>query len=987
MAKTPLKVMMSAALLSTAAAPVVSADTVQAEEVSISSIILQADSGLVRVTIEDFAASMFPWGDKELRRYILTNKVAGLELNGGEVVDYNDYVDQLLSNIPTNPVDLLEEMSDEEEYLFTEEELDSIQDLPDDLGGDGEDTLQPHDIQGSSHFSPYQGETVGPVEGIVTHVLDKQYFPKGFYMYSTNEDDDIATSEGVFVKTDETPEIGSTVQVSGTVEERKPSLPDYMSTEFELTTTQIAASEVSVTGSVQELPDAVQLGKDRKQPTDVIDNDGLESFDPEEDAIDFYESLEGMRVEVPKPTVVGPINYDEITVVPGKVKEDRSQSGGLLLTPDDYNPERLIVDVEDYASTATFPATVGDRFKGDITGIMDYDYSNFQLIATEELPELKQSQYAPETTDIDIESNKLNVATYNIENFTPDDAGTKANRLAETITTNLKKPDIISLVEVQDNDGATDSGTTAADESAQVLIDAIKQAGGPDYKYVEIEPVNNQEGGEPGGNIRVGFLYNPDRVSLKDAAPKGGSEEAADYENGDLTLNPGRIDPTNEAFEDSRIPLAAEFTFQGEDVVVVANHFNSKGGDDALYGLRQPAQRGSEVQRHKIAEVVNGFVDDIITQDPDANVVVMGDLNDFQFSETLDILEGDVLTNKIESLPMDEQYTYVYQGNSQALDHLLVNNQLAKDTEVDIVHLNAEFSEIEGKASDHDPVLAKIDFGFDPLSNKEAVEVNAQALSLGFAGGDNLDHVTKDLKLPQEGTDGVKISWKSSNKKVIDKDGTVTRPSADAEDQTVTLIAMIHKGEEKTTKSFDVTVVKELGKSSIEDARALANETDVIISGTITAIDGKNMYVQDDTGAIVVRDWSGEFTPEVGQVIEVQGTKSSYNGLEQVEVEDQANITVTEEEAELPEPKVITADQLNEDHEGMLVEINDVSVTGDAGYGEFNAEDSEGNLFIIDNQLIDGSVSIGESYTSITGIVHYSYGAHKLAPRKSEDVK
>ncbi|MCA0970955.1 endonuclease/exonuclease/phosphatase family protein [Halobacillus litoralis] len=983
MAKLPVKVMASAALVSTLAATPVAADTVQAEEVAISSVILQTDSGMVRVTMEDFAYAMLPWGDKELRNYILDRKIAGVQLNEQVVVDYEDYINQLFTNMPTDPLELLEDMADDEAFHFTKEELASIQDLPADFAGS--DLLQPHDIQGESHFSPFEGETVGPVEGIVTHLLDKQYFPKGFYIHATDEDGNINTSEGVFVKTDETPEVGSVVEVTGLVEERKPSLPSYMSTEFELTTTQIAASDVTVTGTA-DLPDTTELGKDRKQPIEFIDNDGLESFDAEEDAIDFYESLEGMRVEVPKPTVVGPINYDEITVVPGKVKEDRTQSGGLLLTPDDYNPERLIIDVEDYASTATFPATVGDKFKGDITGIMDYDYSNFQLIATEELPELKQNKYEPETTELTGESHKLNVATYNVENFSPDDAGEKANRIAETITQNLKKPDIISLVEVQDNDGANDSGVTAADESAQVLIDAIEQTGGPTYEYVEIEPVNNEEGGQPGGNIRVGFLYNPDRVSLKDAAPKGGSEEAVGYENDDLTLNPGRIAPTNEAFEDSRIPLAAEFTFQGEDVIVVANHFNSKGGDDALYGLRQPAERGSEVQRHKIAEVVNGFVDDIMTQDPDANVVVMGDLNDFQFSETLDILKGDVLTNKVDSLPMDEQYTYVFQGNSQALDHILVNNELAASTAIDIVHINAEFSQVEGQASDHDPLLAKIDFGFDPLSKEEAVEVNKESLTLGFSGGDDTTAVTRNLKLPEEGTDGVKISWKSSNSKVIDKDGTVTRPSADAEDETVTLTATLKKGKERATKTFDVTVVKEVGQLSIAEARVLENDADVIISGTITAVDGKNLYVQDETAGIVVRDWSGEFAGEPGDVIEVQGTKGSFNGLDQVEVEDAANISIIKEDT-IPEPKEITADQLNEEHEGMLVQITDVSVTGDAGYGEFGAEDSQQTSFIVDNELIDGSVAIGESYESITGVVVYSFGAYKLAPRTTEDVQ
>ena len=48
-----------------------------------------------------------------------------------------------------------------------------------------------------------------------------------------------------------------------------------------------------------------------------------------------------------------------------------------------------------------------------------------------------------------------------------------------------------------------------------MLIDAIVAAGGPTYVYVEILPAEpNSTGGEPGGNIRNGYFYNPDRVSL-----------------------------------------------------------------------------------------------------------------------------------------------------------------------------------------------------------------------------------------------------------------------------------------------------------------------------------------------------------------------------------------------------------------------------------------------------------------------------------------
>mgnify|MGYP001291917735 CR=1 FL=1 len=79
------------------------------------------------------------------------------------------------------------------------------------------------------------------------------------------------------------------------------------------------------------------------------------------------------------------------------------------------------------------------------------------------------------------------------------------------------------------------------------------------------------------------FLYNPDRVSLTEK-PKGDATAPVGVDENGLSLNPGCIDPTNEAFTDSRKPLAAEFEFNGEQIIVIANHLNSKGGDDGLFG-------------------------------------------------------------------------------------------------------------------------------------------------------------------------------------------------------------------------------------------------------------------------------------------------------------------------------------------------------------------------------------------------------------------
>ncbi|MDN4492165.1 chitobiase/beta-hexosaminidase C-terminal domain-containing protein [Ureibacillus aquaedulcis] len=571
--------------------------------------------------------------------------------------------------------------------------------------------LRIHDIQGEGHYSKYDGLNVTDVEGIVTYVNGNE-----FYLQDLQPDDNSKTSEGILVyKGSHGVKVGDMLSVDGTVKEYvMPGYSERYSTD--LPVTEIAASTIEVTGT-GELPEAIVLGEDVQLPTEVIDNDGLSVFDPEEDGIDLYESLEGMLVQVNDPKVVALQKYGELTVVPGNM-ETNTTAGGLRISENDYNPERITIDIgdEDYV------AKMGDYFEGNIQGVMSYGYSYYQVLSNkEDLPELIEGPNERETTTITPAEDKLTVASYNVENFSTKTDDEKVTRLAEAIVDNMKTPDIIGLTEVQDNDGATDSGTVDASQSAQVLIDKIVALGGPEYVYTDIAPVDKQEGGAPGGNIRVGFLYNPERVSLSEGT-KGSATEAVAYEDGQLTLNPGRIDPTNAAFEDSRIPLAAQFEFKGESVIVVANHFNSKGGDQPLYGKNQPPVLGSEVQRMQIAGIVNGFVKDVLAEDPEANVVLVGDFNDFEFSNPLQTLKGNELTNMIELVPAEERYTYSYQGNAQVLDHILVSNNLVSNTEVDILHINSGFMEAHGRASDHDPVMVQIDLTKSEQPEEEPVD-------------------------------------------------------------------------------------------------------------------------------------------------------------------------------------------------------------------------------------------------------------------------
>ncbi|HKE95478.1 MAG TPA: endonuclease/exonuclease/phosphatase family protein, partial [Povalibacter sp.] len=233
---------------------------------------------------------------------------------------------------------------------------------------------------------------------------------------------------------------------------------------------------------------------------------------------------------------------------------------------------------------------------------------------------------------------------------------------------------------------------------------------GPTYQFRQINPVDDQDGGEPGGNIRVGFLFNAQRVKFIDR-PGGTSTSATTVVAGtygpQLSASPGRIDPGNSAFSTSRKPLAGEFLFNGHRLFLIANHFNSKGGDQPLFGQLQPPQRSSEIQRTQQASIVAQFVNGLRAQDATAKIVVLGDLNDFQFSDTLTILKSAHLVDLVETLPEEERYTYVFDGNSQVLDHILVSDALAAAAlpDYDVVHVNSEFA---NQASDHEPEVVKL---------------------------------------------------------------------------------------------------------------------------------------------------------------------------------------------------------------------------------------------------------------------------------------
>jgi hypothetical protein len=569
------------------------------------------------------------------------------------------------------------------------------------------------DIHGTTFLSPYEGQVVTGVPGTVTAVSSAGS-SRGFWFQDPNGSLDPRSSAGLHVFTgSKTPTVavGDSVLVSGTVDDYYPDAAPSRSIDLSSTELEKAAWTVASSGNPVPKPLVV---RSNSVPTRMAANANGGSIEannlqPTKYALDFYKSHESELIEVDNARVVGPTDaYGELYVTT-KPNVDRTPRGGMIYPSySDRDTGLLEITGLPDAGAPAFPeASVGDTLTGVTSGPLVYsEYGGYEIDASS-IGALRSGGIQPDVTRKQLPQ-ELAIATYNVENLAPTDPAGKFSKLAQGIVHNLASPDIVAVEEVQDNDGETNDGIVAADVTLTDLTNAIVTAGGPQYDWREIDPVNDQDGGAPGGNIRQVFLFNPNRVSFVDV-PGGTSTTPVQVldKRGlpQLSASPGRIAPADPAWAASRKPLVGEFLFHGQDVFVVANHFVAKLADQPNEGRYQPPTRSSDAQREGQAQLVHNFVGDVQKIDPTANVVVVGDLNDYQFSPTAHILtSGGALRDLIDTLPRNQQYTYDYDGQSEVLDHILTSPSILW-ADYDPVHINAEFT---NPASDHDPQIVRI---------------------------------------------------------------------------------------------------------------------------------------------------------------------------------------------------------------------------------------------------------------------------------------
>jgi len=545
------------------------------------------------------------------------------------------------------------------------------------------------DVRGKGLLSEMAGQIV-TVQGVVTGVSRN-----GFFVQNVKAGPDPLISDALFVFSPKWPAPpGALLEVSG-------QIVDYVKGENSKPVTQIKLENVRVLR---------KRGPDITPFEFTADNVPADSA---EQAI-FLNGLEGMLVSIgPGHTFIAPSNPfgDYVMILDADKPVEgvtRTEQGGVLI--DHQNPLRWYPGFRLTNYSVAPRVNVGSKLLSRVTGPLNYRVEAFQMAVSDPF-KVEVSEIPLSTSRLMPEAGYLTIMTMNGFNLDmhvesaskvknpgqdiDDDWGEgRFHTLANAVVTQAHVPDIVALQEIQDNDGAEMTLVVDASATYQGLVKAIKELCGVEYRWVDIPPEVGADGGQPGGSIRNGYLYHPERVELvKDSERLIGSDEVA--------------------FEGSRKPLVVHFREKttGYELVCINVHLASKRHQNSIFAPVQPGFDARLPIRVQQATIIEKQL--VVMRGQGLDYYLTGDFNDTEESETLAAVTGDESVNLVNLLPPEQRYDYNHRGKLQVLMHGIVPKRLAENrAEYDIIHGNELLGVQPGKSSDkpsdHAYVLAKI---------------------------------------------------------------------------------------------------------------------------------------------------------------------------------------------------------------------------------------------------------------------------------------
>ena len=554
-------------------------------------------------------------------------------------------------------------------------------------------------IQGLGLYSPLSNAIV-KTSGIVTGGLRN-----GFFIQTPNVDWDGKSSDAVFVFTSTVKvERGENVEIVGKV-------VDYLKHDTAKPFIQIHLNELQKLSHLDASGEKLIVNK-------IELTQELLPSDPSALA-DLLRSINSMLVTIAAgQTFIAPSNPfgDYVLTLDGQQADlnlIRSKDGGVIL--DKLNILKWYPGFRLLNYNHAPCLNVGAKLLSEVSGPLNYRADSYQILQSDPI-NVSDSHIHLHKSKLVQSDGSITIMTLNCFNLDPnieseslvinprqdidDDWGEgRFHTLAQAIVLFANSPDVIALQEIQDNDGAEISETVDATQTYILLCQAVEELCGIKYQWVDINPVLNADGGQPGGNIRNAYLYNPNRVKLIES-----------------TVSIIGLNET--CFVDSRKPLIAHFKERasGKIIACINLHLVSKRRQKSIFSLIDPGVDEKLQTRIEQAKIVHGVTRKLY--DENVFYYVTGDFNDTEHSQTLDVLLGSNSRNLVETLPVNDRYDYNHRGNLQVLMHGIVSNQMNEDqVAYEIIHGNeligVKPGETSDKPSDHAYVIAKLNLNTD----------------------------------------------------------------------------------------------------------------------------------------------------------------------------------------------------------------------------------------------------------------------------------
>lgn len=536
-------------------------------------------------------------------------------------------------------------------------------------------------IQGPGPVSPYWRTRVDTY-GVVTAVV-----PTGFYLQDLAGDGREETSDGIFVYTRERP----TVEPADCVELQGAYVDEF----YEKTELSRVKRIRMVEPCTGVLPGSIAL----PPPQAALP------------AVAAYEHLEGMRVALTGAagTVQGPTRHYangdvELSLTPKELAPYLEDGRVHQAAPEEM---ASLLYVSGALGAALPDASWGDEVAiGQGEAILDYNFGKYQLLLAPgtpvtHIPRPRLGESAQPAGDEEVTVcafNLLGMGSGAAQYVDPHEYAVGLDRRARVIAQVLGGCTIVAIQE---------AGTPA---DAEALAARLRTEYALDYEATALPGPQSRSAEFP---LTNGLLTRAGRVRVV-AAADGQRCSAVDY--GVVDLNVACAEGEYPLFD--RPPLVVDLEVDLKvagvrDTVlplrIIANHWKSKGGDESVNALRRLAQAGQVVS----------LVQPLLDANPSAAAIVLGDLNDYYQSEPVVHLQRETRPPLVHTggwLPELDRHTYIYNGGSQTLDHLLVTEGIAGDiAEVNVLHVNADFAmpaEADPaslrRVSDHDPLLVRI---------------------------------------------------------------------------------------------------------------------------------------------------------------------------------------------------------------------------------------------------------------------------------------